>query len=118
MSYDVSIRLPIKGLEDRYIEAVHLGNITWNVRELIKRSSGWDIKNENNNGAVLPWLEMIEHGIAELANNPNKYKKYEAPNGWGTVYGTLRFYEECRNNAHEWINDTEDLLPVAVIWVS
>ncbi len=117
MSYDVSIRLPVKGLEDRYVEVADLGNITWNVHELIKRSSGWEIKNEDNNGAVLPWLKMIEHGISELENRPSKYRKYESPNGWGTVSGTLNFYHRCYDNASDWISFNEELLPVAVVWV-
>ena len=50
--------------------------------------------------------------------NPDKYKQYEAANGWGTVEGTKRFYETCLNNASDWISCNEDLLPVAVIWVS
>ena len=48
ISYDVRICLPVKGLEDRYVTASWLGNITWNVRELIKQSSGWSIKNEES----------------------------------------------------------------------
>ena len=118
ISYDVSIRLPVKGLEDRFVEVADLGNITWNVLELIRQSSGWDIKNEDDNGAVFPWIEMIEHGVDELTNHPEQYKQYESPNGWGTVEGTLRFYKDCRKYAHEWIADNEDLLSVAVIWVS
>lgn len=117
MSYDVSIRLPVKGLEDKWVEVADLGNITWNVRELIKQSSGWEIKNEDNNGGVLAWMEKIEHGRRELWANPDKYKQYEAPNGWGTVEGTRRFYDICLNNASDWISCNEDLLPVAVIWV-
>ena len=118
MSYDVSIRLPVKGLEDKYIVACWLSNITWNVRELIKQSSGWEIKNEDNNGPILPWMEQIRHGIAELEKRPGKYRKYEAPNGWGTISGTLRFYKDCMENAEGWLSENEDLLPAAVIWVS
>lgn len=118
ISYDVSIRLPVGGLDGKYVEVSHLGNITWNVRELIKWSSGWNIKNEDSNGDVLPWIKMIEHGISELENHPDKYKKYEASNGWGTVSGTLNFYHRCFDEASDWISFNEDLLPAAVIWVS
>lgn len=118
MSYDVSIRLPVKGLEDRYVEVADLGNITWNVRELIKQSSGWEIKNESNNGDLLPWMQMIRRGISELENNPDQYRQYESPNGWGTIQGTLNFYKYCIENAEGWISWSEDLLPAAVVWVS
>ena len=118
MSYDVSIRLPVKGGEDRYVEVADLGNITWNVRDLIKQSSGWDIKNEDSNGEVLPWMKLINYGIKELEKRPSRYKKYESPNGWGTVEGTLRFYWDCLRNAEDWLNDNPDLVSIAVVWVS
>lgn len=117
MSYGVSIRLPVKGLEDRYVQVADLGNITWNVRELIKKSSGWEIQNEDNNGAVLPWLSLIRNGYCQLTAHPEAYKRYESPNGWGTVGGTKRFYEDCIKNAEDWMRCNEDLLPVAVVWV-
>ena len=118
MSYDVSIRVKVEGV-DRHVTVCNLGNITWNVRELIFHSSGWDIQNEASNGEVLPWLEKIKHGIQELEKHPLKYKKYESPNGWGTVGGTWRFYRDCVDNAEGWLRleDGEQLLPAAVIWV-
>ena len=114
----MSIRLPVKGLEDKWVEVADLGNITWNVRELIAKSSGWQIKNCASNGPVLPWLRLIEIGMQELENNPDKYKKYESPNGWGTIRGVNSFYHSCYDNASDWISWNEDLLPVAVIWVN
>ena len=69
-------------------------NITWNVHELIKHSSGWDIDNEKNNGTAEDIAKFIVHGINELEQHPDKYKKYEAHNGWGTVKGTLKFYRK------------------------
>lgn len=118
MSYDVSIRLPVKGFEDKWVEVADLGNITWNVRELIRQSRGWEIKNEDNNGGVLAWMKKIKHARRELWVSPEKYKQYESPNGWGTVGGTLQFYETCLDSASNWINDNEELLPAAVVWVS
>lgn len=117
MSYDVSIKLPIRGATDKWIEVADLGNITWNVRELILQSSGWAIKNEASNGDVLSWLKLISKGIQELQNAPEKYRQYESPNGWGTVNGTLNFYRNCYDNAMEWLRYNEELLPYAVIWV-
>ena len=118
ISYDVSIRLPVAGLDGKYVTACYLGNITWNVRELIKQSSGWDIKNEDSNGDVLSWLKLIDRGISELENHQEKYKRYEASNGWGTIQGTLHFYRRCFYYASDWIGFNEDLIPAAVIWIS
>lgn len=114
----MSIRLPVGGLDGKYVTACWLGNITWNVRELIKQSSGWDIKNEDSNGDVLAWMGLIEDGILELESRPEEYEKYESPNGWGTISGTLNFYHRCIDEAQNWISFNEDLIPAAVIWVN
>ena len=42
MSYSVSIRVKAEGI-DKYIQLEWLGNVTWNVKELIEKSSGWEI---------------------------------------------------------------------------
>lgn len=119
MSYDVSISVKAEGI-DYYIELCDLGNITWNARDLILYSSGWDINNEAPNGAVRPWIEKIERGIQELSEHPEKYKKYESPNGWGTIRGTLKFYNGCLINAQHWLSNTQfdkELQSIAVIYV-
>lgn len=117
MSYDISIRVKAEGV-NAYVEAEDLGNITWNVKRLIKESSGWDIKNCDNNGPIIPWIEKIENGIKELTGRPEVYRQYEALNGWGTVEGTLAFYQHCLKKAKEWVEDYEELLPASVIWVA
>lgn len=116
MSYDVHIAVKVEGV-DAYAVLYDLGNITWNVRELIKQSSGWEIKNEDQNGALLPWIEMIQRGSQELRYHPQRYKHLESPNGWGTVGGTLGFYETCLEGAKAWIEENEELLSAAVIYV-
>lgn len=116
MSYDVSIKVKVEGL-DHYVFVYDLGNITWNVRELIRQSSGWDIKNEAPNGPLQPWLEKIRAGIKELEQHPGKYRQYEARNGWGTVEGTLEFYRHCVHNAEKFLKRRKQLLPAAVVYV-
>lgn len=119
MSYDVSFRVKV---QDKPIYTnlayVNSANITWNVRELILKSSGWDIKNCDNNGLATEWIKKINKGIEELTNNPNEYRQYEASNGWGTVEGTLGFYKICRGMFEELMVYHEDLIDVAVVWVS
>jgi len=93
ISYDMRLKVKVEGLD--IYAPVHWDypvNITWNVSELIRQSSGWDIENEQNNGTAEYIGKFIEHGISELEKHPEKYKQYEAPNGWGTVKGTLKFY--------------------------
>lgn len=120
MSYDVSFRVKIEGL-NKYIEVESVANITWNVRELIKQSSGWDIKNEDENGFIKDWIPMIENGIEELTNNPEKYRQYEAKNGWGTVESTLGFYKDCLNKYREYKNSIftdKDIFNVTYVYVN
>ena len=120
MSYDVSFRVKVEkkdiyiGVSGYYGEP----NITWNVRELIKQSSGWEIKNCDSNGSIFEWANKIKKGIAELETSPEKYKQYESPNGWGTVEGTLSFYRDCLKMFDEFIKWEEELADVAVVWVS
>ena len=91
MSYDVSIRVKVENAD--YFLAVPLdtdgANVTWNVRELILQSSGWDIKNEDSNGFAIDLYPKILEGIRNLVTNPDAYMAYESPNGWGTIKGTL-----------------------------
>lgn len=117
MSYDVSIKAKLEGV-DRYIELSHDScNITWNVRELIRQSSGWDIINEDSNGPVRPWLEKIQTGLINIGANPKKYKKYESPNEWGTIYGVKSFYIKCINMANSFLEEYPELAEIAVVWV-
>ena len=96
MSYDIDLRAKVEGV-DEYVDIADAWvNITWNVRELIEHSSGWIIKNEDNNGLAGDLNKLLIHGIHELENHPDQYRQYEAKNGWGTIESTLRFYKELR----------------------
>lgn len=116
MSYDVSFKVKVEN-SPIYITVSDSENITWNVRELIYQSSGWKIKNEDSNGKILTWIEKIEKGIKELTFYPEKYKKYESPNGWGTIAGTLRFYKRCLEIFNDFVLWHKDLIDIAVVWV-
>lgn len=117
MSYDISLRVKVEGLENTWVSFEDGPNITWNVSELIKQSSGWDIKNEDINGHPDDWIKLINRGIHELTNYPEKYRQYESPNGWGTIRGTLNFYHECVK-MYEYGARKEDLMKVAQVYVN
>ena len=41
MSYDISFKVKVEGLEDRYVYVGECdANITWNLREMIEKSTG------------------------------------------------------------------------------
>lgn len=119
MSYDISFKVKVQD-KDKYIEVGNCdANITWNVREMIEKSTGLEWKNEANNGLVKDIIQNIIKGYNELCTNPAKYKKYEAENGWGTIVGCRRFFREI---LEAWENfqldyDTKDLVDVATFWI-
>lgn len=118
MSYDISFRVKVEGV-DRWIDVGNCtANITWNVRKIIELSTGLPWENEANNGLVKDVIPSIEKGLRELINNPEKYKPYESPNGWGTVRGTIYFFESIIESWEDFIHWNEDLVDVATFWIT
>lgn len=116
MSYDISFRVKVEGI-DVYVDVGSCdANITWNVKELIKQSSGWEIFNEQSNGLIKDITVLVDNGLQRLISNPNKYKQYEAPNGWGTVEGVIRFYSDILEAWKQFKLDYPELVDVAVLW--
>ena len=114
MSYDIEFRVKVDGL-DKYVSVGDCdANVTWNLREMIVKSTGLEWKNEANNGLCKDVIPKIQIGHTELFYHPQDYRKYEAPNGWGTV-------EECRLFFADIINAYEaldyDLKDIATFWV-
>ena len=117
MSYDIDFRVKVEGA-DEYISVGDCdANITWNVRKIIELSTGLPWMNEENNGYCKDIIPCIEKGLHELLNNPKKYKPYEAPNGWGTVDGTIIFYEDIINAWRNLKRENPKLAEVAVFWI-
>lgn len=118
MSYDISFRVKVEGV-DRWVDVGECtANITRNVREIITRSTGLEWHNEANNGLCTDIIPHIRNGLAELHRNGVSYHKYEAKNGWGTVAGTIRFFETIIKE-WEWFEYCEpELAKIAVFWIS
>lgn len=117
MSYDISFKVKVDGI-DRYVEACECdANITWNARKIIELSTGLPWLNEKNNGYCKDVIPHIEKGLSELMNHPEKYRPYEAENGWGTVRGTICFYERILDAWHNLLRVQEELADVATFWI-
>lgn len=118
MSYDITFKVKVAGI-DKYIPVGECtANITWNVGKIIRLSTGLEWKNEANNGFCNDVIPKIAHGLTELVNHPEKYKPYEAPNGWGTVAGTIRFFElilKQWEDFRKWEGD--ELANVTTFWI-
>ena len=114
MSYDISFKVQVAGT-DKFVEVGDCdANITYNVRKIIELSTGLPWINCANNGYCKDVMPCIVEGYAELLRNPEKYKPYESPNGWGTVAGVKYFFEYlmqawktyCENNDPDIVNAT------------
>jgi hypothetical protein len=119
MSYDISFKVKVEGI-DQYVDVGECyANTTWNLREMIVKSTGLEWKNEENNGLCKDVIPHITKGLAELINHPSRYKQYEAPNGWGTIDGCKRFFSQI---LQDWDNfckgySTRDLVDVTTFWI-
>lgn len=120
MSYDIDFRVKVQGLENRYVSVGDCdANITWNLRDMIVKSTGLEWKNEENNGLCKDVIPYIVSGLNELMKHPEKYKQYEAKNGWGTVEGCKRFFTTIISDWNDFCEDswTEDLVDVTYFWI-
>ena len=63
-------------------------------------------------------IPKIADGLAKLNENPGKYRHYEAKNGWGTVEGTKRFFNQILK---DWENLREEygdeIANVTTFWI-
>ena len=120
MSYDISFKVKVEGLEDRYVRVYDSdANITWNLRDMIVKSTGLEWKNEENNGLCKDVIPHIVDGLTELMKHPSKYKKYEAENGWGPIEGCKRFFLRIINDWEAFCEDSwlKDLQDVTYFWI-
>ena len=123
MSYDISFRVKVEGLDNVYVEPYGDNtdaNITYNVREMIIKSTG--LENWCADGCLGLCKDIIPHianGLAELEKHPEKYKQYESPNGWGTVKGLKHFFACIINDWTSYCEDysTETLADVTYFYI-
>ena len=117
MSYDIGFKVKVEGV-DYWVELTGCdANITWNVREMIEKSTGLPWLNNDNNGLCIDVIPYIEHGVKELTEYPDKYRKYEVKNRWGTVKGTLRFFQQILQDWERFKSWYPELAPIATFWI-
>ena len=86
MSYDIRFGVKVEGM-DGYIAVIDKPQYfspTYNLRDMFVSCMGWNYKQGEwyNCAEVFP---KIRHGQEELTLYPQRYRKYNAENGWGTV---------------------------------
>ena len=120
MSYNIDFRVKVEGLENTYVSVGGCeANTTWNLREMIVKSTGLEWKNEEINGLCKDIMPHITDGLAELTKYPKKYKQYEAENGWGTVESCKRFFMQLIKDWSDFCEDdwTKELVDVTYFWI-
>ena len=120
MSYDINFKVKVEGLEDRYVDVGECDiNITYNLGTMIRKSTGLEWKNEQNNGLCKDVIPHIINGLAELTKHPEKYKQYEAENGWGTIAGCKSFFTTIIEEWNAFCEDswTSDLADITYFWI-
>ena len=117
MSYHISFRVKAEGT-DAYVDVGDCeANITWHAREIIVRSTGLEWKNEDNNGLCVDVIPKIRRGLTELQIHGGRYKQYESPNGWGTVGGTIRFFDKILETWNSLCAERPELIHVVTFWI-
>lgn len=117
MSYDITFKVKVEGT-DIYVPVGNCdANITWNARDMIVASTGLEWKNEQNNGSCAEVIPLIANGYNELRYHGERYKQYEAKNGWGTVEGTKEFFEKILDAWEEICFCYEELIPYVTFWI-
>lgn len=118
MSYDITFKVRVANT-NKYVPVGDCdANITWNVKEIIKLSTGLPWKNCANNGYVKDIIPSIEKGLRELVNYPQKYVQHESPNGWGTIEGTIHFFEWILKSWEDFCKyEDEEIVNVTTFWI-
>ena len=120
MSYDITYRVRCLEKPDVWVDVGLIdANITYNVGDMIRASTGLEWKNEADNGLVKDVIPYIIKGLDELEKHPEKYKKYESDNGWGTIGGCKNFFGNILKAWSNFSTDswTADLAPVTYFWI-
>lgn len=119
MSYDITFKVRVADT-DKYIDVGNCeANITWNVRKIIELSTGLPWINEENNGLCVEVIPHIQKGYNELCAHPERYKQYEAKNGWGTVEGTRKFFGDILNAWSDYVQyQVSEIIAVTTFWIA
>lgn len=109
MGYDVSFKAKLEGADQWVFVGPQWINHTSNTSAMIKEVCG-SYPSEWDNRSCSELLPVLNTGCKELRAYSQKYRQFEAKNGWGTVETTLEFLDAIRKACEEY--------PTAVLSVS
>ena len=97
MSYDVSFKAKLEGVDQWvYVGAAWISHSS-NTGAMIKEVCG-SYPSQWYGKKCADMVPILEAAVNELRTNPDKYKQYEAGNGWGTVETTAGFLNNILKN--------------------
>lgn len=97
MSYDLRIGAKVENTDIiAVIEEPGYSSPTYNLGKMFRACTGWEFK-QSEWYKVSEVLPLIERGIKELSLNKDAYKRYDAPNGWGTTTSALEALKSLRD---------------------
>lgn len=101
MSFDLRLSVKVEGA-DLYavIAEPEYANPTYNIGDMFRACTGWDFV-QGEWYKVSEVYDKICHGISELEKNEERYKKYNAKNGWGdtkSALAALKSLKECMDD--------------------
>ena len=103
MSYDIALyRKGIKNKKRAYYN--YDGNITYNVCNMLEVAFGENHLKKWNNMSCDKFFRELEKGYIDMIRNPEKYRKYNSPNGWGTYETTLSTIKKLYERIQEYAN--------------
>ena len=117
MSYD--LRLGVRTIvtnndrENIAIVAIpEMDNPTYNLGDMFRKAMDWDF-NQGEWYRVSDILQNIYRGRDALEMNPEKWRKYEPDNGWGTIEDAIAVLDSLM----DCINETTELWPLNALWL-
>ena len=120
MSYDIRFGVKVEGM-DGYIATIdepEYSSPTYNLRNMFVACMDWDYEQGTwyNCAEVIP---KFERGVHELRFKPSKYKKFNPPNGWGTISSALEALESVIKKAHEIVEGSWSWneIPLEYLWM-
>lgn len=79
-------------------------NITHNLSGMAQKAGIYNIvwrPEEHGINYAYQLIEPLTKAIADMKQNPDKYEKYDAPNGWGTYEHFVPWLERYLNACEE-----------------
>lgn len=105
MSLDVELYLDIDSkVEEPYQVVLFESNITHNLTEMASAAEiYYPLWRPEEKGFIFAKdiIDVVEAGLVLMRSDPERFKKYDAPNGWGLYENFVPWVEEYLNACKE-----------------